>query len=155
MRRANRIPALAFALPLPLPLPLPFPFSFPKGKVSLCARLYQLCTHFRVKIIILRVCKNKNHIQFSCLENSNITQSNIRRKRVVFLITIIVQCFFPVVTSKVNWIVAGLLGVCGFIHVVIIIVIFNGSEVRVVGTSSRFSAANVFTLAFSSKPTSF
>ena len=47
----------------------------------------------------------------------------------------------------------GLIGVCGIIHAVIIIVIFNGIEIRAIGTCSRFSAAGVFALAFAAKPT--
>ena len=67
---ANRISALALAFAFTITL------SFPKGKVSLCTRWYELCTHLRVKIVVPRVGKKSNRIQFSCLEKSNIIQSN-------------------------------------------------------------------------------
>ena len=41
-------------------------------------------------------------------------------------------------------IVVGLIGVCGFIHVVSIIVIFNVSEVRVIGSCSSFRCQELF-----------
>ena len=67
-----------------------------------------------------------------------------------------VQSFFSVIASGVNWVIVGLICVCRFVHVfIIIIVIFNGSEVRVMGTRSGFFAAGVFTLAFSAKPRVF
>ena len=63
--------------------------------------------------------------------------------------------FFSVITSGVNWVIVGLIGVCRFTHVFVVrILIFNGSEVRVMGTRSRFSASSVFAFAHSAKPTS-
>ena len=152
MCRSNRVPALA----LTFCFSFTFSFLLSDGEVSLCTCLYQLCTYLRFKIIVPRVGKKSHRIQFSCLENSNIIQSNIRRKRVVFLVIIIVQSFFSVIASGVHWIMGRLIGVCRFIHVFIIkiYIIFNGSEVRVMGTRSGFSAASVFTFAFSAKPTS-
>ena len=115
----------------------------------------KLCAYFRVKIVVRRVGEKSGRVQFSCIENSNIVQSNLRRKRVVFFVVIIVQSFFSIITSGVNWVVVGLIGVCGFTHVVlkVIIVICNGSEVRVMGTRSRFSIPCVLTFAFSVEPT--
>ena len=72
-----------------------FSYVLSEGQVSLCTRLYQLCTHLRIKIIVPCVCKNSNRVQFSCLENSNTIQSNIRRKRVVFLIIIMSRASSP------------------------------------------------------------
>ena len=140
----------------PCSLSLPLPFFLSKGKASLCTRLYQLCTHLRVKIVVPCISKKSKRIQFGCFEHCNIAQSNIRRKRIVLLVVVVTRSFFSVIASKINWVTVGLIGFCGFIHVfiILIIVIYNGSEVRVIGTCSRFSAATVFTFAFSAKPTS-
>ena len=98
-KRDGRTGYLAFALT--------FSSVLPERKASSHIGLYQLCTHFRVKIIVSRVGEQCNSIQFGCLENSNIIKSNIRRKRVVFLGIIIVQNFFSVITSGVNWVIVG------------------------------------------------
>ena len=43
-----------------------------------------------------------------------------------------------------------LIGICGVLDIVVIIVLITGSEVPVIGTCSRFfSAVGVFALAFS------
>ena len=62
---------------VPLPLPVPLPFSFSERKVSLYIGLHQLCATFGVKIVVPRVGKNRNCVQFSCLENRDIIQSYI------------------------------------------------------------------------------
>ena len=80
-----------------------FAFTFAlflsEGMVGLCTRLYQLCTNFGIKIIVPCISEKSNRVRFSCLENNNIVQSNIRRKRVVFLVVIMVQSFFSVIVS--------------------------------------------------------
>ena len=117
--------------------------------------VYKLCAYFRVKIVVPRVGEKSDRVQFSCIENSTIVQSNIRRKRMVFLVVIIVQSFFSIITSGVDWVVVGLVGVCGFIHVflTVIIVICNGGEVRVMGIRSIFSIASALAFAFFAEPT--
>ena len=71
-------------------------------KVSLCARLYQLRTYFRVKIVVPCISEKSNRVQFSCLENSNIVQSNIRRKRIVLLVIIVTRSVFSVIASGIS-----------------------------------------------------
>ena len=85
-----------------------------------------------------------------------VIQSNIRRKRVVLLVIVAIRSFCSVIASGVNWVIVGLIGVCGFILVFIkvVILIFNGSEVRVMGARSRFSDASVFAFPSPAKPTS-
>ena len=95
VRRSNRVSALALAFCFCLFL---FLCTFRKqGK-----RLHQWCTHFRVKIVVPCVGEKSNRILFSCFEIGNIIQSNIQRKRVVFVVIIIVQSFFSVIASGVN-----------------------------------------------------
>ena len=60
------------------------------------------------------------------------------------------------IASEIGRVIVGLIGVCGFVQVfvTVIIVIFNGGEVRVMSTRSRFSAASVLAFAFFAVPTS-
>ena len=106
MRQSNRVSALALAFAFTCSLVLS------EGKVSLYIGLYQLCTYFRVKLIVPRVGKKSNFIQFSCLQNSDVIQSNMRRKRIIFFIVNIVQNF-SFVNPSVNWIFVCLIGICG------------------------------------------
>ena len=48
-------------------VPLSFPISFPVREVNLCASLYQLCTHFRIKIVVPCTSEKSNRVQFSRL----------------------------------------------------------------------------------------
>ena len=61
-------------LPLPFPLLLlfPFPFVLSERKVSLCTRLYQLCTCFRIEIVVPCISEKSNCVQFSCLGQSHV-----------------------------------------------------------------------------------
>ena len=63
---------------------------------------------------------------------------------------------FSVIVSRINWVVVGLMGVCRFIQIfiVVIIMVLNGGEVRVMSARSRFSAASVLVFAFFVEPPS-
>ena len=61
-------------------LALGFAFSFllSEGKVSLYIGLHQLCANFWVKIVVPRVGKKCNFIQFSCLENRHHPEQHMK-----------------------------------------------------------------------------